>query len=150
MKEKFTETAHCLDKVHCEACRTREPWREKMKIAFEWDGECPHGITVDNIPKPPTTPTPKKPKEPPPPLPPLHIRLKNFAVSMKAVRKRYKKTGELMVTKKVQEDRFRVCKANVCKKFNDKSMACAACGCSFKAKLPLIEMECPLGYWQKG
>lgn len=51
MKEKFTETNHCQSKVHCESCRTSAKFRKSIMENFEWDGECPYGVTEDNCHK---------------------------------------------------------------------------------------------------
>ena len=47
---KFTESPHCTTRGHCKSCRSSEEFRNSLMQAFDWDGECPHGYTADNLP----------------------------------------------------------------------------------------------------
>lgn len=131
MKEKFNESDHCLSKVHCVACRTREPWREKMKIAFDWDGECPYGVTEKNLEKK---------------MPSLFEQAKNAVIAAAKVAKAKAKGEEVLVSEEVKAERQKICDS--CEFYDIDSSRCFKCGCATEYKLKLATESCPEDKWQ--
>lgn len=47
---KFVESNHCEARNNCKTCRTSKGFVSYFQQNFDWDGNCPHGFTEDNLP----------------------------------------------------------------------------------------------------
>jgi hypothetical protein len=127
--DRFTETGHCNLRIHCKTCRTSPEWRQNIMSQFEWDGECPHGITIENIP------TQK--------MPPVTEQILNLT---QAVGRAFKAlvTGEQVVADEAtRKARIEICES--CDQLSD--TRCAKCGCYTAKKITLQTEKCPIGNW---
>lgn len=44
-------TVACASRAHCAACRLRPEFRASIVAKYpQWDGTCPHGVTLANLP----------------------------------------------------------------------------------------------------
>ena len=60
---KFTDTTHCTNHDHCHNCRKDPEAFKALITTYEWDGECPYGVTSENLTVKISIPPPVKPKK---------------------------------------------------------------------------------------
>ena len=132
MKKKFTETAHCTSRVHCEVCRTDERFRDSLMQTHDWDGECPHGYTVDNLPEPEL-----------PSMPPVSRQVLNLREAVGRVLKAFVAGEQVVADKSTRDERIAICES--CDQLS--GARCAKCGCYTNKKIILQTEHCPIGKW---
>ena len=133
MKQKFTETAHCMTRVHCAACRGDENFRNSLMQAFDWDGECPHGYTLDNLPEPP----------PPPKMPSVPQQMLNLTQAVGRAVKAFATGEQVIADEELRKERIAICEG--CDQLS--GARCAKCGCYTNKKIILQTESCPIGKW---
>ena len=128
--QKFTETGHCRERVHCQTCRTEPEWREMIMRSFEWDGECPYGVTIDTLPE--------KPK-----MPSVPKQMLNLTEAVGRAIKAFAKGKKVLASKDVRAERIAICEK--CDQLQ--GARCAKCGCATNRKIALQTESCPLEKW---
>ncbi len=143
----FIDSKICKSRENCMNCRSsqgmRDSWKARYNVPDDFDEECLHGLTMEQIKKG-HIPMTKNP-----PIPPIGKRLLNFADSIKQIAKGLAAGRNPVAPDEVIEARTAICESNVCGYFNEEKRKCAECGCMFNRKLPLAEMECGVGLWGK-
>ena len=160
MKIKFTESEHCTSHVHCRACRTDEKFRASLMQAFDWDGECPHGYTIDSLlsakrPDPQPLPvsvfeeTPfEQEAQSEPELPPLKNQAQNLIKALVKAGTAAVTGEQLKVDKAVYAERLAICQKCALYIRSKKRCAHIQCGCFVEAKAWLATEECPAEFWK--
>jgi len=132
MKNKFTESIHCLSRVHCVTCRTDKKFQGEMKEAFNWDGICPIGLTKNNLAKN---------------MPSLLQQAKNLTSAVGRATQAVARGEKFLVSKRVKARRQKICDG--CEFYDIDASRCAKCGCGTAYKLSMATEECPVGKWKK-
>jgi len=130
---KFTESVHCESRLHCKACRGDENFRKSLMQTFEWDGECPYGFTLDNLPEPP--PLPKMPSVP--------RQMLNLTEAVGRAVKAFVAGEQVIADEETREERIEICEG--CDQL--RGARCAKCGCYTMKKIILQTESCPIGKW---
>jgi len=141
----FTESPLCQNRQACTYCRFMPDWR----LQFGAPEECPHGITLDNLPeaksmlnrmiredglRPPKYPNPS---------------LLEKAGSLTSSVGNWAKSGFKKVDESQLQSRLDICKG--CEFWDQSGFAgtgkCKKCGCSTQAKLRMATSKCPIDKW---
>jgi len=133
MKKKFTESTHCTTHVHCVACRGDEGFRKSLIQAFDWDGECPYGFTLDNLPK----------KSKSPSMPPMRQQVRNLTEAVGRAVKAFATGEQVIANEELRKERISICEE--CNQLS--GTRCAKCGCYTNKKIILQTEKCPIGRW---
>jgi len=107
---------------------------------FEWDGECPFGVTADEFVKPNKINVKKT-------TPPIWKQGLTFTQAMLKVATDYVQGKEVRANEDIIKERTSICESNECGKYDGEKMKCLECGCPFHRKVILASQECPLGKW---
>lgn len=132
-KRMFTESKNCTERRVCHVCRTNKGFREKVMETFEWDGECPHGFTVDDHPEPPE----------PPEMPSGRQQVANFFDAVERTAMRLMRGKRVIASGDVRKKRSEICDSCDLRSKN----RCTQCGCQLLAKVALDGEKCPIGKW---
>jgi hypothetical protein len=141
----FTESPLCQNRQACTYCRFMPDWR----LQFGAPEECPHGITLDNLPeaksmlnrmirekglRPPAYPNPS---------------LLEKAKSLAQATGSWAKGGFQVADEATLASRMAICKG--CEFWDQSGFVgtgrCQKCGCSTQAKLRMATSKCPEGKW---
>ena len=146
-KRTFIRSEHCHSRLHCEACRTRQGFRDNIRrhyrVPDDFDRKCPLGIVVEDSDKSLTDNLPE------PELPPVVEQAKNFTKAMGKAAKAAIKGEQVRVDKKTHDQRVSTCRQ--CMLFIQSKARCShpQCGCYVDKKAWLATEECPEGFWSE-
>jgi hypothetical protein len=127
--KKFTENLACTSRFHCHACRTDEKFRAGLMQAFDWDGECPYGVTADTIPE-------RK-------MPPVTEQVKNLTQAVTRAVGALVTGNQVIADEETRRNRIAICEG--CEMLQ--GWSCSKCGCSTPAKVALQTEKCPMAKW---
>jgi hypothetical protein len=134
MKTQFTESEHCTSRVHCAACRGEDDsFRNSLMQSFDWDGECPYGLTLDNIPE--RSVAPKMPSVP--------QQVLNLTQAVGRVIKGIVSGEQIIADEDTRKERISICEG--CEFLS--GSRCSKCGCVTAKKVALQTEHCPIKKW---
>jgi len=124
--KKFTDSPHCLSKMHCQACRNDPAFRNMLRGIYEWDGDCPYGHTTLS-------------------LPPVSEQLVNAAKAVVRVAVATAEQKPVFAEPDEVERRRGACAG--CEFWIADRRRCSKCGCYTNKKILLATEKCPAGNW---
>jgi hypothetical protein len=141
----FTESPPCKNREACTACRFIPEWR----LQFSAPEECPHGITLDNLPEAKSMLNRLIREKGVRPQASPHPTLLKKAGSLASNLGVWAKAGFQVVDASQLQSRLDVCKG--CEFWDQSGFAgtgsCKKCGCSTQAKLRMTTSKCPVDKW---
>jgi hypothetical protein len=145
---KFVESANCVNKMVCRACRGDSSFRSHVMGMFAWDGVCPNGFTAETAPEAPVYIPPPMPPRDLSMAPPMKGQLPTQPrVDLGAVVVR---VADQMAANKVSVASRDVLDARVavCKDCTFlRGYSCQKCGCGLGKKIAEAGSACPAGKW---